>query len=154
MCVLTIQTTNDYNAKTNSTGKSIIDQINYKFTRTLQIWDNILESVDTVNVALQSKTMTIDKASELIKGPTSQIQNIRETVDIVFEKAKRICEQDGIEDNFPEKRRKQVKRHDVSESSDTGYAITQQQSFNIEINEATVTIISELKWRFEKLRDI
>ncbi|OWR53708.1 hypothetical protein KGM_203669 [Danaus plexippus plexippus] len=74
--------------------------------------------------------MTIDKASEIIKGPTSQIQNIRETVDIVFEKAKRICEQDGIEDNFPEKRRKQVKRHDVSESSDTGYDITQQQNIN------------------------
>nr|CAI5870317.1 unnamed protein product [Callosobruchus analis] len=153
-CVLKILTTNDYNAETISTAKNIMDQINYKFICTLQIWDKILESVDKVNVALQSKTMTIDKASELIKGLTSQIQNIRETVDIVFEKAKRICEQCGIEDNFPEKRRKRIKRHDLSESSDTGYDISQQQSFNIQINEAIDTIISELKWRFEKLRDI
>nr|CAI5826314.1 unnamed protein product [Callosobruchus analis] len=153
-CVLKILTTNDYNAETISTAKNIMDQINYKFICTLQIWDKILESVDKVNVALQSKTMTIDKASELIKGLTSQIQNIRETVDIVFEKAKRICEQCGIEDNFPEKRRKRIKRHDLSESSDTGYDISQQQSFKIQINEAIDTIISELKWRFEKLRDI
>ncbi|KAL4704071.1 hypothetical protein ACJJTC_001993 [Scirpophaga incertulas] len=149
-----IQTTNDYNAETISTAKSIMDQINYKFICTLQIWDKILESVDKVNVALQSKTMTIDKASELIKGLTNQIQNIRETIDIVFEKAKKICEQCGIEDNFPEKRRKRVKRHDLIESSDSGYDITQQQSFKIQINEAIDTIISELKWRFEKLRDI
>nr|CAI5828284.1 unnamed protein product [Callosobruchus analis] len=153
-CVLKILTTNDYNAETISTAKNIMDQINYKFICTLQIWDKILESVDKVNVALQSKTMTIDKASELIKGLTSQIQNIRETVDIVFEKAKRICEQCDIEDNFPEKRRKRIKRHDLSESSDTGYDISQQQSFKIQINEAIDTIISELKWRFEKLRDI
>ncbi|RVE42619.1 hypothetical protein evm_012739 [Chilo suppressalis] len=153
-CVLKIQTTNDYNAETISTAKSIMDQINYKFICTLQIWDKILESVDKVNVALQSKTMTIDKASELIKGLTNQIQNIRETIDIVFEKAKKICEQCGIEDNFPEKRRKRVKRHDLIESSDSGYDITQQQSFKIQINEAIDTIISELKWRFEKLRDI
>nr|CAH7756687.1 unnamed protein product [Callosobruchus chinensis] len=151
-CVLKILTTNDYNAETISTAKNIMDQINYKFICTLQIWDKILESVDKVNVALQS--MTIDKASELIKGLTSQIQNIRETVDIVFEKAKRICEQCDIEDNFPEKRRKRIKRHDLSESSDTGYDISQQQSFKIQINEAIDTIISELKWRFEKLRDI
>ena len=153
-CVLKILTTNDYSAETISTAKSIMDQINYKFICTLQIWDKILESVDKVNVALQSKTMTIDKASELIKGLTSQIQNIRETVDIVFEKAKRICEQCDIEDNFPEKRRKRVKRHDLSENSDTGYEISQQQSFKIQINEAIDTIISELRWRFEKLRDI
>nr|CAI5841911.1 unnamed protein product [Callosobruchus analis] len=144
-CVLKILTTNDYNAETISTAKNIMDQINYKFIFTLQIWDKILESVDKVNVALQSKTMTIDKASELIKGLTSQIQNIRETVDIVFEKAKRICEQCDIEDNFPEKRRKRIKRHDLSESSDTGYDISQQQSFKIQINEAIDTI---------KLRDI
>ncbi|KAK4877188.1 hypothetical protein RN001_009694 [Aquatica leii] len=131
-----------------------MDQFNFKFICTLQIWDKILESVDKMNVALQSKTMTIDKASELIKGLTSQIQNICETVDIVFEKAKTICEQCHIEDNFLEKRRKRVKRHDLSESSDTGYDITQQQSFKIQINEAIDTIISELKWRFEKLRDI
>lgn len=131
-----------------------MDQINYKFICTLQIWDKILESVDKVNVALQSKTMTIDKASELIKGLTSQIQNIRETVDIVFEKAKRICEQCDIEDNFPEKRRKRIKRPDLSENLDTGYDISQQQSFKIQINEAIDTIISELRWRFEKLRDI
>ncbi|KAK4873915.1 hypothetical protein RN001_013275 [Aquatica leii] len=143
-CVLKILTTNDYNAETISTAKSIMDQINYKFICILQIWDKILESVDKVNVALQSKIMTIDKASELIKGLTSQIQNIRETVDIVFEKAKTIFEQCHIEDNFLEKRRKRVKRHNLSESSDTGYDITQQQN----------TIISELKWRFEKLRDI
>nr|CAH7769133.1 unnamed protein product [Callosobruchus chinensis] len=143
-----------YDNGSNMAAKNIMDQINYKFICTLQIWDNILESVDKVNVALQSKTMTIDKASELIKGLTSQIQNIRETVDIVFEKAKRICEQCDIEDNFPEKRRKRIKRHDLSESSDTGYDISQQQSFKIQINEAIDTIISELKWRFEKLRDI
>lgn len=89
----------------------------------MQIWDKILESVDKVNVALQSKNMTIDKASELIKGLTSPIQNIRETVDIVFEKAKRICEQCDIEDNFPEKRRKRIKRPDLSENLDTGYDI-------------------------------
>lgn len=35
-----------------------MDQINYKFICTLQIWDKILESVDKVNVALQSKTTT------------------------------------------------------------------------------------------------
>ena len=37
--------------------------INYKFICTLQIWDQVLESVDRVNVALQSKTIAIDKAS-------------------------------------------------------------------------------------------
>nr|CAH7713843.1 unnamed protein product [Callosobruchus chinensis] len=143
-----------YDNGSNMAAKNIMGQINYKFICTLQIWDKILESVDKVNVALQSKTMTFDKASELIKGLTSQIQNIRETVDIVFEKAKRICEQCDVEDNFPEKRRKRIKRHDLSESSDTGYDISQQQSFKIQINEAIDTIISELKWRFEKLRDI
>ncbi|KAL3290169.1 hypothetical protein HHI36_023530 [Cryptolaemus montrouzieri] len=87
-----------------------MDLINYKFICTLQIWDRILESVDRVNVPLQSKT--IDKASELIKGSTSQISNIRKTVDIALKKARRICKQCDIEDKFPEMRRKLVKRHD------------------------------------------
>ncbi|KAF2885854.1 hypothetical protein ILUMI_20319 [Ignelater luminosus] len=128
--------------------------INYKFICTLQIWDPILESVDRVNVALQSKTITIDKASELIKGLIKQIQNIRETVKNVFENAKKFCEECDIDDNFPEERRKRIKRHNLSESLDAGYDITPQQSFKIQINEAIDKMISEFTWRFEKLINI
>ncbi|KAF2899269.1 hypothetical protein ILUMI_06906, partial [Ignelater luminosus] len=125
--------------------------INYKFICTLQIWDPILESVDRVNVALQSKTITIDKASELIKGLIRQTQNIR---DNVFEKAKKVCEECDNDDNFPEQRRKRVKRHNLSESLDAGYDITPQQSFKIQINEAIDKMIYEFTWRFEKLHNI
>ncbi|KAF2882821.1 hypothetical protein ILUMI_23333 [Ignelater luminosus] len=128
--------------------------INYKFMCTLQIWNPILESFDKVNVVLQSKTITIDKASELMKGLIRQMQDIRETVDNVFEKAKKVCEECDINDNFPEQRRKQVKRHNLSKSLDAGYDITPQQSFKIQINEAIHKMISEFTWRFEKLHNI
>ncbi|KAF2897617.1 hypothetical protein ILUMI_08557 [Ignelater luminosus] len=126
-CVLQNLTSNDYNAETIVTAKSIMGLINNKFICTLQIWDPILESVDRVNVALQSKTITIDKASELIKGLIRQIQNIRETADNVFEKAKKVCEECDIDDNFPEQRIKRVKRHNLSKTLDAGYDITPQQ---------------------------
>ncbi|CAG9820695.1 unnamed protein product [Phaedon cochleariae] len=123
-CALKFLTTNDYNAETVATAKSIMGLIDYKFICTLQIWDQVLESVDRVNVALQSKTIAIDKASELIKGLIRQIQNIRETIDNVFEKAEKVCVECEIEDYFPEKRKKRVKRQDLGEISDAGYDIT------------------------------
>lgn len=76
------------------------------------------------------------------------------TVDNVFEKAKKVCEECEIEDDFPEKRKKRVKRHDLSESSDDGYDITSQQSFKINMYEAFDKMISEFTWRFEKLYNI
>ncbi|KAK4887409.1 hypothetical protein RN001_003680 [Aquatica leii] len=126
-----------------------------------QILDDVQRFIDFIQSHEKTGEGLSKEILEKLEVDGLNIQDLRgqgydngSNINNKYNGAKTICEQCHIEDNFLEKRRKRVKRHDLSESSDTGYDITQQQSFKIQINEAIDTIISELKWRFEKLRDI
>lgn len=55
----------------------------------------------------------------------------------MFSKRQKNCEECDTEKNYPEQRRKRVKRHDLSEGSGASYDITPQKSYKIQINEAT-----------------
>ena len=53
--------------------------------------------------------------------------------------------------DFPIKRRRKVKRKILEESIDDGYLLKPETEFERQCNLAFDSIISEMKWRFEKL---
>jgi hypothetical protein len=61
------------NAESIFLAKSLLLYIDYEFICLLSIWNAILSRIDRVNVCLQSKSLTINKAANLIKGLINEI---------------------------------------------------------------------------------
>lgn len=146
-----------WNLETTVGAQTIIKQINYKFLCLLQLWERILVSIDKISKALQKETVSMDKASKMIKGLSETIQEIRDegidpAIDYATQKAKEI----GIDAHFPEKRRKKVSKKltELVSKDDDSCFLTPHDEFKRETNVVFDRILSELKTRYEAMASI
>lgn len=93
----------------------------------------------------------MDIAAKLIEGLTKQIQNIRKQD---FEASASAAEEIGVKNDFPEKRRRRVRRRDMDESVDENYDITPKQNFKLAMFEVLDRLVNHFQWRFEKLNTL
>ncbi|XP_060877869.1 zinc finger MYM-type protein 1-like [Metopolophium dirhodum] len=107
------------NAESIFLAKSLLLFIDYEFICLLSIWNAILSSIDRVNVCLHSKSLTINKAANLIKGLINEITDLRNNrLETLFQSAEELSKKMGIATVFPQKRIKRVKLLDLEESTD------------------------------------
>jgi hypothetical protein len=66
--LLEISTNDNLNKETTAGAKIILKQINFNFFCLLHIWNNISMVIDRVNCSLQDKRVSIDIATNIIKG--------------------------------------------------------------------------------------
>ena len=102
------------NAESIFLAKSLLLFIDYEFICLLSIWNAILSSIDRVNVCLQSKSLTINKAANLIKGLINEITDLwNNRLETLFQSAEELTKEMGIATVFPQKRIKRVKLLDL-----------------------------------------
>ncbi|XP_060881979.1 uncharacterized protein LOC132953621 [Metopolophium dirhodum] len=90
------------NAESIFLDKSLLLFIDYEFICLLSIWNAILSSIDRVNVCLQSKSLTINKAANLIKGLINEITDLRTNrPETLFQSAEELTQK--IATVFPQK---------------------------------------------------
>ncbi|XP_029340956.1 uncharacterized protein LOC115033097 [Acyrthosiphon pisum] len=69
----------ELNLETKSTAKNLLKLFNFDFLYLLNIWNQILSSIDRVNQALQNKNLSLEKVSNLLLGLKNGLQEIRDT---------------------------------------------------------------------------
>jgi hypothetical protein len=108
--------------------KNLLLSIDYEFICFLSIWNAILSSIDRVNVCLQSKSLTINKAVNLIKRLISEITDLRNNrLKTLFQSAENLIKKMGIATVFPQKRIKRIKLLDLEEFTDD-WNVTQKKN--------------------------
>ncbi|KAL4098653.1 hypothetical protein QTP88_023213 [Uroleucon formosanum] len=134
--------------------KSLLLFIDYEFICLLSFWNAILSSIDRVNVCLQSKSLTIKKAANLIKGLINEITDLRNNrLQTLFQSAEELTKKMGIATVFPQKRIKRVKLLDLEESTDD-WNTNSKKSCIINLKNVCDVLTTNMKWRFEKLNQV
>ena len=141
--------------ETISSSNNFLKQIDFKFICSLCVWNKILHHVQKINLALQTASLNINQAVELIEGLKNSIQEIRNTVNEILDKdAFELANKIDILPEMPIKRRKQAKRLDLDESRDESRHFSAKQAYIMEIYEVLDTLINHLNWRFDALNAI
>lgn len=97
--------------ETKSTAKNLLQLINFDFLCLLNIWNQILSSIDRVNQALQNKSLSLEKASNLLLGLKNGLQEIRDTtMEDNFTNATKVAEELQISTTLKESRTKIKKK--------------------------------------------
>lgn len=103
--------TNDWNTDTVSGAMKLLKQIDYEFVCLIEMWSEVLISLDCTNKSLQGKTITLDVTSSLLSGLAKKIESIRKVgITKYIEKAKLVCDTMKIPSGFSPKRLRKVKR--------------------------------------------
>ncbi|CAI6357655.1 unnamed protein product [Macrosiphum euphorbiae] len=130
------------NNDTKIGAKHLLYQVNLKFLCLLNLWYIVLNQIDYVNIALQTKNQTIDVAVKMLNGLIKSIQEIRENgFKKCLSEAKDMAKSLNITSEFTNKRTS-------VESKDT------ENKFRAQCYEALDSILSSLCWRFEKMSQI
>jgi len=130
------------NNDTKIGAKHLLYQVNLKFLCLLNLWYIVLNQIDYVNIALQTKNQTIDVAVKMLNGLIKSIQEIRENgFQKCLSEAKDMAKSLNITSEFTNKRTS-------VESKDT------ENKFRAQCYEALDSILSSLCWRFEKMSQI
>jgi len=154
--ILTLMAVNpkDFNKNTTTSAQHILKQINFKFLCLLHFWNSILGQIDKVNLSLQNQNQTIDVATKSLEGLIKCIQNIRENgFENASNEAKKIALLINIPTDFPTTRKIKCKVYDL-ESNETETNETSETNVKLQYYESLDSIITSLKWRFEKLSNI
>lgn len=132
--------------------ESILKQINFKFLYLLTAWNLILQEVDKINKALQSKTITIHKAARLLESLSNAMQQMRDNMwEVTYSTSENLASQMKLSTQFENKRKKKSKLDYCLEQSTDD---PQKHFFTVEIKEVIDTLNSQLKWRYEKLYEV
>lgn len=119
------------------------------------VWNKILQEIDSVNVLLQKKTITVSIGSKLIEHFRSTIINIRnETFPVLHQESVELATLLDIDPVFQEQRKRKIKKHFDYEADDENPLLLDQDRFRVAYIEAIDIITDQLKWRFEELRKI
>lgn len=122
----------------------------------LNLWCIVLNQIDYVNIALQTKNQTLDVAVKMLNGLIKSIQEIRENG---FQKclceAKDMAKSLNISSEFTNKRKLITERTTVElkDRENKSYESTENK-FRAQCFEALDSILSSLCWRFEKMSQI
>lgn len=143
------------NPETVSSAKSLLFLIDYKFICHLSIWNKIIQCIDRTNTALQRKDISIDHGAKLIDGLRCTLQELRETgFEQNFEESNNLAKSMEVDIWFRNKRMRKVKRMEINEAPDEGSSMTHEELFKMQMCNVFDTLLSQLKWRYEQLRNI
>lgn len=145
----------ELNLETKSTAKNLLQLINFDFLCLLNIWNQILSSIDRVNQALQNKSLSLEKASNLLLGLKNALQEIRDTtMEDNFTNATKVAEELQISTTLKESRTKKRKRLELYETDDDVINISAEQNFRITIIDSIDILLTQMTWRYEKIMEI
>ncbi|MBW0529459.1 hypothetical protein O181_069174 [Austropuccinia psidii MF-1] len=154
--ILNLMATNskDFNKNTSASAQHILKQINFKFLCLLHFWDSILGQIDKVNLSLQNQNQSIDVATKSLEGLIECIQNIRDSgFENALNEAKKNALLINIPTDFPTTRKIKRKINDL-ELNETKTNETSETIVKLQCYQSLDSIITSLKWRFEKLSNI
>lgn len=104
--------------------------LDFNFFCLLDLWNEILTTINRVNLALQKKSLTIDSATKMVKGLILSIQAMRnEGIEKTIEFGKVIANDLSIKANFSDKRIRKVKRLEFELIEDNVQVLSQQNEF-------------------------
>jgi len=152
--ILNLMATNSKDFNTSTSAQHILKQINVKFLCLLHFWDSILGQIDRVKLSLQNQNQSIDVATKSLQGLIECIQNIRDSgFENALNEAKKNALLINIPTDFPTTRKIKRKINELElnerETSETSETIVKLQCY-----QSLDSIITSLKWRFEKLSNI
>lgn len=134
---------------------NLLKHLDFNFFCLLYLWNEILTTINRVNLALQKKSLTIDSATKMVKGLILSIQTMRnEGIDKAIEYGKNIANDLGVKANFSDKRKRKVKKLDFELIDDDLQVLSQQNEFKKDIFEVYDRILTELYNRFENMSEI
>lgn len=141
-----------YSTDSVSSAQSLIKLIDFQFICLLTVWNQILSNIDKVNSILQYKTQSIERAAKHIDGLHKYLKNFRENeIDKAIDAAKDLCQQINITPEFPEKRKRKIKKMFDEKADDEAQSFTDLKKFKIQLYNVLDTLISQMEWRFETL---
>ncbi|XP_060865965.1 zinc finger MYM-type protein 1-like [Metopolophium dirhodum] len=134
---------------------NLLKHLDFNFFCLLDLWNEILTTINRVNLALQKKSLTIDSATKMVKGLILSVQTMRnEGIEKTIEFSKVIANDLGIKANFSDKRKRKVKKLDFEIIEDNVQVLSQQNEFKKDIFEVYDRILTELSNRFENMSEI
>lgn len=139
---------NDWNTDTVSGAIKLLNHIDYEFVCLLEMWSDVLISLDYTNKSLQGKSITLDAASSLLTGLAKKVEDLRkEGTKKYTEKAKATCGSLEITSCFRVKRLRKVKRMAGEMAEDESHLLSAEKSFERECFVVFDRISSEMDKR-------
>ena len=133
----------------------LLKHIDFNFFCLLHVWDEVLKTINRVNIALQNKKLTIDSATKMIKGLIVSIQLMRnEGIEKSIEYGQVLANILCIRANFPSKRKRKVKRLDSELADDDMQLLSQDNIFKKDIFLIYDQILIELEDRYQTMSEI
>ena len=128
---------------------SCLKDESFEFVFLLILQDKILQIVNTRPKRLQSVTMDLFTAKYLLKTALADVSALRDKfLDLKLE-ASALCQKLGIDDQFPEKRNRQAKRH-FDELAVDHWFNDPEELFRIKMFLPMIdTVVTQLDTRFE-----
>lgn len=127
----------------------------YRFLICTVVWYDILNHVNHVSKLLQSATMQLDVAVDLLTKAQKSLSSYRETGFASAQaSAKDMCEEMNVEAVLKQKRLRSTKKHFAYEAPDDPIADAMKKLETAFFNVVVDTAIGSLKDRFETLGEV
>jgi len=125
---------------------------NFNFICMLIIWNKILTAIDRVNVILQKQNITIDIATQHLKGLIYFIEKFREEgIEEAIDESKQKSTELSIEPVFPSIRVRKKKKMPGELAEDESSTLSEENKFKILMKNVCDRILNGLKERFDSI---
>jgi len=148
--------TNGSTPETKTEAKILMGQMkDFQFSVLTSFWYSVLKPIDRANKFLQGKDVTVDRAMRNIQGLINLLSSKRENlVSEAMADAKIMAQNNGLETDFKEKRKRKKKMMPGEICEDEVFGITQEELFRGSLMEIIDRILSEMNSRFDALKDV
>lgn len=148
--------TNGSTPETKTEAKILMGQMkDFQFSVLTSFWYSVLKPIDRANKFLQGKDVTVDRAMRNIQGLINLLSSKRENlVSEAMADAKIMAQNNGLETDFKEKRKRKKKMMPGEICEDEVFGITQEELFRGSLMEIINRILSEMNSRFDALKDV
>jgi len=124
----------------------------FHFICMLIIWNKILTAIDRVNVILQKQNITIDLATQHLKGLINFIEKFREEgIEEALDESKQKSTELSIEPVFPSIRVRKKKKMPGELAEDESSTLSEENKFKILMKNVCDRILNGLKERFDSI---
>jgi hypothetical protein len=147
--------TTSHDTNTVSTADSLLNYINFNFICLLRFWWEILSAINTVNVSLQNRQLSLNRACTLMEGLHICLNKIRENFDeTIVNSSKPVAQALDITDRLKDKRVRKAKRQSDEIADDEARSLSALQTFRQECFLVLDRVSAEIKKRFEAMTKI
>ncbi|KAF2897491.1 hypothetical protein ILUMI_08690 [Ignelater luminosus] len=111
------------------------------------------ECIDRTNKALQQKDLLIDCGTKLIAVLRSTLQGLRDTgFEQTLQEVQNLAEEMDIDRGFLNKRKRRGKKLEIDATPDEGSNLIPEELFKIQIYCVLDTLLSQIDWRYQKMK--